>query len=155
MIASAYHNHSFEASSLDIRALNKAYVLLVNELTKVYARNKELTGISPTPAWKYIDAIEGAEWEINEYIYENQNDAGQGHNAQVNKLCIISGTETPLYTTELNQIVKDADRAIAIYRTELNEEKRKYAPKERGWFIQEYTLSYRLDGLLSPTMTNI
>ena len=72
MIANAYQRYSFEAIGLDTSKLNKSYVLLVNELEKMYARNKELADISVNPAWKYFDIIEGAEWNINEYIYQNQ-----------------------------------------------------------------------------------
>jgi len=148
MVASAYQSSSFEAMSIDVQKLNKCYVLIVNELKKIYARNEQLADISFSPAWKHFEIIEGDEWEINQYIYQNQNDAGQQHNAQVNKLCIISGVETPKYTPSLKQIIEDTDEVISAYRTELKELKRKNATNERNWHIPDYKLTYSLDGTI-------
>lgn len=148
MVASAYQRSSFEAMSLDVQKLNKCYVLLVNELKKIYARDEQLADIPFSPAWKYFEIIEGDEWEINQYIYQNQSDAGQQHNAQVNKLCIIAGIETPKYAPSLKQIIEDTDEAITAYRTELKELKRKNITNERNWHIPDYKLTYGLDGTI-------
>ena len=100
LIATAYQRQTFEATSIDVTQLNKSYVLLVNELEKLYSNNKELSEIEKVPAWKYFGIIEGAEWEINEYVYENRNDTGQNHIAQINRLCIIAGTDKPKVMTD-------------------------------------------------------
>ena len=148
-IASAYQSSGFEAIGISTGQLNKSYVLLVNELEKMYSRNKELDDISEKPAWKYFDIIEGSEWNINEYIYQNQNDAGQSHIAQVNRLCIITGTETPKFTEKVKTIIDEADEAISTYKTLLDEQKRiSRTSEQRKWFISEYKVTYGLDGTI-------
>jgi hypothetical protein len=67
MVADAYKDNSQFARTLDVTAINKSYILVVNELKTLYTRNKELTDISNSPAWKHNDVIEGSEWNINEY----------------------------------------------------------------------------------------
>lgn len=149
LIATAYQRQTFEATSIDVTQLNKSYVLLVNELEKLYSNNKELSDIEKTPAWKYFGIIEGAEWEINEYIYENRNDSGQSHIAQINRLCIIAGTDKPkVMTDNIKKILQDADTAISDYKAKLDEEKKKHTSHDRNWFIPEYTVTYGLDGTI-------
>lgn len=135
IVADAYQHNSHFVQSIDVSSINNSYVLLANQLKIFYTRNKELTDISPTPAWKHIDVVEGAEWYINECIYQNQNDAGQSHNAQVNKLCIIAGLETPEYRPEVKKIVDEADKDITAYNKLVSELNRKTASKDRSWFI--------------------
>lgn len=148
MVANAYQSSGFEAIGLDTNQLNKSYVLIVNELEKMYARNEELAGISENPAWKYFDIIQGSEWNINEYIYQNQNDAGKNHIAQINKLCIIAGTETPKFTQAIKTIIDEADEAISKYKTQLDEEKQKTRTIIKNWYISEYKVTYSLDGTI-------
>jgi hypothetical protein len=148
MVADAYQYNSHFVQPLDVSSINKSYVLLANQLKIIYTRNVELSGISPTPAWKHIDVVEGAEWYINEYIYQNQNDAGQSHNAQVNKLCIIAGLETPKYSPEVKKIVDEADKDITAYNKLVSELNRKTASKDRDWFMPAYTFTHKDDGTL-------
>lgn len=149
MIASAYQYNSFEVTGIDTTQLNKCYVLLVNELEKLYSNNKELSAIEPNPAWQSFGIIEGAEWEINQYVYEYRNDTGQSHIAQINRLCIIAGTDKPkVLTDNLKKILQDADTAISDYKTKLDEEKKKTASSDRNWFIPEYKVTYGLDGTI-------
>ncbi len=148
-IANAYQYNSFLATDMDIKQLNKSYVLLVNELEKIYGRNKELASISVTPAWKHFDIIEGTEWEISEHINQNHNDAGQSHVAQVNRLCIITGADKPNFLPALvKQIIDEADEAILAYKTILDEEKKLNVTHKRTWFIPEYKVTYSLDGTI-------
>jgi hypothetical protein len=148
MVADAYQDNTTAARTFDVTPINKSYILLVNELRKLYIRNKELQDISVNPPWKHIDVIEGSEWEINEHIYHNQNDAGQSHNAQVNKLCIIAKKETPEYTSEQKEIVEEADKNITAYRKQLDENRRKTTSSDRNWFIPEYRFTLSDDGTL-------
>lgn len=130
-------------------AINRSYILLVNELKKLYTRNKELLDISVSPAWREIDVIEGNAELIDDYVWERQNGSGQSHNAQVNKLAIIVGNETLTYTPELKKIIADADEAIADYKKALEANISKMPKKVESddWqFIPEYKLHYADDG---------
>jgi len=148
MIADAYQYASQFAQTINIDELNRSYILLVNELKTLYLRNKELSDIETSPAWKYFDILEGFEWDINEYVYQNQNDAGYSHIAKVNKLCIISGTEKPEYTPDLKKLVEATDKAIAAYRKQLTGQKRTTVSEDRNWFIPEYRFTLSDDGTL-------
>lgn len=134
--------------TLDITAINKSYVLLVNSLKKIYKRNDELSAIERKPVWEYFDIIEGLEHEISNYTSDWDNDSGQAHLARVNKLCIVAGKETPDYTAELKQIVNDADKAITAFRKQLDEMKSNetVSQAEKDWFIPEYKLTYNING---------
>ena len=131
--------------SLDITAINRSYVLLVNSLKKIYVRNDELSAIEQKPIWEYFDIIEGCEYEISEYTNNWNNDTGQGHIARVNKLCIVSGKEKPDYTPEIRQIVDDADKAITSFQTILEENE---PEQDSDWSIPEYYLTYKDDGTI-------
>lgn len=149
MIASAYQG--FEGIGLDTSKLNVCYILLVNELEQLYSNNKELEAISVNPSWKYFDIIEGYEWQINAHIYENGNDTGKSHIAQINRLCIIAGTDKPaIINDNIKKILKDTDDAIAEYKSLLNleKEKLKSVKKDKDWYIPEYKVTYGLDGTI-------
>lgn len=140
---------SSDVRSLDITAINRSYVLLVNALKKIYARNDELSAIERKPIWEYFDILEGLENDIREYTNNWDNDTGQSHNARVNKLCIVTGKEEPDYTPELKKIVNDADTAISDYKKVVEAEIGKKPKKEESdvWqFIPEYKLNYADDG---------
>ena len=134
-----------DTRSLDITAINRSYVLLVNSLRKIYARNDELSAIEQKPIWEYFDIIEGCEYEISEYTNNWNNDTGQGHIARVNKLCIVSGKEKPDYVPEIKQIVEEADRAISSFQTLLEENE---PEQDNDWSIPEYYLVYKDDGTI-------
>ncbi|HMS30951.1 MAG TPA: hypothetical protein PJ984_00970 [Candidatus Saccharibacteria bacterium] len=131
--------------SLDITAINKSYVLLVNSLKKIYARNDELSAIDRKPIWEYFDIIEGCEHEISDYTNDWNNDTGQSHIARVNKLCIVAGKENPDYTPELKQIVENADKAITAFSAVLEENE---PEQDNDWTIPEYYLIYKDDGTI-------
>lgn len=135
-------------SVINTAQVNKSYILLVDELKRIYARTPELSDATPSPIWNYIDLIEGNEYEIYDHIWERQNDAGQRHNAQVNKLCIIAGSEYPSYTPRQQKIVDETDKAIAAYRNVARELNRAMADSSRGWMIPEYRFTYGTDGSL-------
>ena len=137
-----------DTRSLDITAINKSYVLLVNTLKKIYARNDELKSIERKPVWEYFDIIEGLEHDIGQYTNDWDNDNGQSHNARVNKLCIVAGKETPDYTAELKQIVNDADKAITAFRKQLDDIKSTESVSQNDWYIPEYKLVYNINGII-------
>lgn len=148
MVANVFHNGNSSTRDIDIQPVNKSYILIADELKRIYSHNQELTDISPSPIWQYFDIVEGFEWELSDHIYERQNDAGQHHNAQVNKLCIISGKNEPKYTPKIKKMVDDADKAIAEYKKEAKDLKNEDTDSDRYWLIPEYKLTYNLDGTI-------
>ena len=56
--------------SMNVNELNRAYVLLINELEKLYDRCPELAAIKPEPIWRRFDVLRTATWDINEYSSE-------------------------------------------------------------------------------------
>src|SRR4051794_18076745 len=60
----------------DFNELNRAYVLIVEELESLYNRNTKLAVIKPEPIWKKFDVLKTSSWEINEYLENPDNDLG-------------------------------------------------------------------------------
>ncbi|MFO0920370.1 MAG: hypothetical protein U0451_01725 [Candidatus Saccharimonadales bacterium] len=48
----------------DIQEINRAYILLVNELQKLYEKNPELAAIEPQPIWKRFDVLKASTRDI-------------------------------------------------------------------------------------------
>lgn len=133
----------------DIKGLNSAYVLLVDELETIYDRNQKLAAIKPEPIWKQFDVIKTSGWDINEYLSDGFNDAGQSHNARVEKLCIIAGIESPSLSSEQKKLLELAELLTKNYFRIIDETNisNKLA-KENDWQIPEYRLVYKLDGTI-------
>ena len=132
----------------EIKELNRAYVLLVNELQNLYDHNSKLAAIKPKPIWQIFDVLKTSTWEINAYLNEENNDYGNAHTARVEKLCIIAGIDDPEYTPEQKKLVEYAETITKKYgnmldATILTEYR---AKKENDWQIPEYTLAYKPDG---------
>lgn len=132
----------------DTNAINTSYILIANELQKIYKRNDELANIKPEPIWKDIEIIEGSEYEVQEYVWQSQGDAGQQHNAKVNKLCIIVNATKPSFTKELNDIVAKADKNISDYEELTKQQNNSTNTAEKNWYIPEYRLTYKPDGTI-------
>ena len=128
----------------DTTAINRSYILLVNELKKLYARNTELDKISENICWQSFDRLEHIEDDVWEYMNYNNNDYGLSHNAQVNRLCISQGKETPDFPAEIKKIVDEAEANGKAFFAEVDDE----SNAERDWFIPEYTFTYATDGSL-------
>src|SRR3546814_584958 len=75
----------------EIPDLNRAYILMVNELEKIYARNPELQAIRPEPIWSRFDMLKNRTEEMPEYILDGS--WMLVHNAGVEKLCIINSVD--------------------------------------------------------------
>lgn len=127
-----------------IAAINRSYVLLVNELKKLYARNPELNDISEQICWKAFDRLEYIEEEAWQYNNHFHGDNGLSHNAQVNRLCIINNLEVPKLSPELKKIVDEADKNGKIVYAEVENTE----PGSRDWYIPEYSFTYTTDGAL-------
>lgn len=127
----------------DFNELNRAYVLVVDELEKIYKRNPELAAIKPEPIWKRFDVLKTSSWEINEYLNDPDNDLGQAHNARVEKLVIVAGKDTPDFTPEQKQLLDYANSIRIKYGKLLDVlNKKRLAKKANDWQIPEYTLTY-------------
>lgn len=133
---------------IDITQLNRAYVLLVTQLKVLYNRNLLLFKIEPKPIWRNFDVLDGAVWEISEYLSNWNNDSGQGHIAQVNKYCIITDSAEPKYPPELKKIIDESDTTVPKYRRQLLEAQNKKNIDNKDWHIPDYTLTYKPDGTI-------
>lgn len=134
----------------EISEFNRAYILLTNELEKLYNRNSELAAIRPEPIWKRFPVLKTSTWEIvNEYLQDEDNDIGYAHIARVERLCILAGNDTPKYTPEQKEIADFAETARINYGKIIDAaNKKKITKKENDWQIPEYTLTYKPDGTI-------
>lgn len=127
----------------DFHELNRAYVLVTDELEKLYDRNPKLVAIKPEPVWKRFDVLKTSSWEINEYLEDSDNDMGQAHNARVEKLMILAGKDSPDFTPEQKKLLDYANSIRIKYGKLLDElNKKRLAKKENDWQIPKYTLTY-------------
>lgn len=127
----------------DIHELNRAYVLVTDELEKLYDSNPKLAAIKPEPIWKRFDVIKTSSWEINEYLEDPENDLGQAHNARVEKLMILAGKDTPEFTPEQKKLLDYADSVRIKYGNLIDVlNKERIAKKLTDWQIPDYILTY-------------
>jgi hypothetical protein len=126
----------------EIPDLNRAYILLVNELEKIYARNPELQAINPESFWKRFDVLKNHTEEIVDYVNDTE-DWGHEHNARVEKLCIIAGVDDPANTPEQQELINNLDTYTKKYAT-LG--KKKWEDRDNSRQIPSYSLTYELDG---------
>jgi len=133
----------------DIHELNRAYVLVTDELEKLYDRNPKLAAIKPEPIWKRFDVLKTSSWQINEYLEDPENDMGQAHNARVEKLMILVGKDTPDFTPEQKKLLGYADSIRIKYGKLIDVlNKERIAKKLTDWQIPDYKLTYKPDGTI-------
>lgn len=131
----------------DFHELNRAYVLVTDELEKLYSRNPKLAALKPEPIWRRFDVLKTSSWEINEYLNDPDNDLGQAHNARVEKLSIIASKETPEFTPEQKKLLDYAESVRKKYGKLLDALSEDWkVKKQNDWQIPEYTISYKPDG---------
>lgn len=128
----------------DTNAVNRSYILISNELKRIYARNPELQAIKESICWQAFDRLEHIEHAFWDWKQYNENEYGISHNAEVNTLCIINGKETPEFSPELKKIVAEAETNGKAFYAELEEED----PEYDGKIIPEYTLTYDNNGII-------
>lgn len=110
----------------DYSALNRSYVLLANELKQIYARQPELQKAGGTICWRVMDNVEMFHEEIGEYktlAYEYTNsgaDYGEGHNANVNSLCIKAGIDKPVLSPQIEKLLSETENSINAFQHELD-----------------------------------
>lgn len=126
----------------NIDDLNRAYILLINELGQIYARNPELEAIKPKPLWKHFEVLKKHTAEICDYV-DDTDDWGLQHNAKVERLCIIAGIDDPSYTPKQQELMDNLDSCKKKYAT-LG--KKKWEDRENDIQIPSYNLTYELNG---------
>lgn len=131
----------------DNNELNELYILLVDELQKIYSRNSNLANIKPEPVWKHVDIIDSI-YDISKWLEDN--DDSKAHIARVEKYCILSGKRKPDYSEEQKNLISFADKINTKYFKMIVEEIEKL-PKtepEPDYKIIKYTLAYKPDGTI-------
>lgn len=135
--------------NFELKEINKAYILLADELDKIYDRNPKLSAIIPEPIWKRFDVLESATWDINEHFEDPENNEMQAHIARIERLCIISGVETPDLSSKQQELIDYADVVRRKYGGLIQETRDANKLKEEdNWHIAEYALTYKPDGTL-------
>ncbi len=134
----------------DIAGLNRAYILLTQELENIYSLNPELQDLKPDPIWKRFDVLKGSREAIADYINDS-DDYGDAHCLRVEKLSIIAGVELPEYTADQLELAKYADVTTEDYVKKLKKtlkSKKSSAEVTYGSEIFEYGLTYKQDGTI-------
>ena len=108
----------------DLDKINRNYIFLVQELSEIYANNKELQDISPKPVWQRYKQIDGHEKSIADIQDDRTGDTGQAHTAEVKRLCIIKGKEEPDLEDRQKKLVAEADEIIDVMAKEVAEEQK-------------------------------
>ena len=109
------------SSTPDLTAVNRSYVLLVNELKQIYARQPELQKLGGGICWRVLDNLELAHEFVPAIEFTHSGgDYGEAHNASVSKLCIIADKTTPDLTPHLQKLLNEADDSIATFKSELD-----------------------------------
>lgn len=127
----------------EIDELNRAYVLLVNELENLYEHNPKLAEIRPEPFWKQFDVLKTVSWRLLDYLNDPELDKGQAHIRKLDKLCIISGSESAELSPKLQELTNNAFEAIIHYRQKLDDARLDINQKiEESWYIPKYWLDY-------------
>lgn len=135
------HKNTSISDNLDVQEINRVYILLVDELQKLYASNPKLSELKPEPIWRRFEVIKFHIKEIQEHVAIPENGHGGAHFAKVERLCILSNAniEAPSYTPEQKKIVDNAHKILNDF--EAAHEARKNN-KANNWRIPEYTLTY-------------
>lgn len=138
---------------LNIDEINRDYILLVNELSKIYGKNTELSAIKSEPFWRNFDRIKHSIDDIHKHMLGQGTVVSAEHCADVERLCIIAGSKEPEYTTELSKLI---DRTISTKKqlledieNAMDEKQQSEMLKATGEYIFEYTMRYKPDGTIS------
>ena len=127
----------------DITKMNKAYVLIVEELKALTDRNPKLQAIDARAIWQHFDTLKGYDADIYTY-YEpfSQSDDMEVYTNKLDRLCIISNAEKPQYTKAQERLIADADEAIRIYRNSIKKAQEINEDQRTDWFIPDYKLTH-------------
>lgn len=137
-----------EGSEID--ELNRVYILLVDELQRLYEKNPALAAIRPEPIWKRFDVLKTATWDITEYQNESE-DYGRAHYARVDRLCILAGVEDSVLLPGAKhyKLIDSADKALNKYSLLLHNVHKKIREDfKTNVQIPSYSLIFKPDGTI-------
>ena len=118
----------------DLTDINRSYVLLVNEVKKLYERNPELSSIKDNICWRTFSTIDAIDpYDLHEYSDDYKNHGIQ-HISKVNALAVEAHKEKPEITTELQKILDEAKINVTEFAN--------------NWLIPEYTFEITGAGVL-------
>lgn len=132
----------------DTTGINRSYILITDILKKLYSRNKELQGIQTHICWQAFDRLEYIDNDVWEYTNDARGDYGQSHNAQVNRLCITNGKETPDIAPDIKKVVDEAIANGSVYLAEVEDDNKPTTTGKRDWYISKYTIEHKPDGTI-------
>lgn len=138
-----------EGSHID--ELNRVYILLVDELQRLYEQNPDLAAIKPEPLWRRFDVLKTATWDITEYIENEAEDYGQAHFARIERLCILAGVENEGLSPNAKhyKLIESADSALHAYSKMIHNVNKKIREDVKTYVqIGEYSLIYKSDGTI-------
>ncbi|MBP6962672.1 hypothetical protein KBB49_04000, partial [Candidatus Saccharibacteria bacterium] len=110
--------------SNDLDKINRNYIHLAQELSEIYANNKELQLVEPKPAWQRYKQVESNQVAIADLQDDRTGDTGQAHTAEVKRLCIITDKEEPDLNARQKKLIAEADEIIAVLAREIEEERK-------------------------------
>lgn len=128
----------------EIPNLNRAYVLLVNELEEIYFRNPELSEIKTKPLWQRFNVLKNHTAEICDYINDTE-EWGLERIALVERLCIIAGVVEPVFSPKQKKLIDDLDMYTKQYAAKTKE---MWESSRKNLGVSEYRLTYRPDGTI-------
>ncbi len=118
----------------DLTDINRSYVLMVNELKKLYDKNSELSGIKDNICWRTFGTIDAIDpYTLHEYSDDYRNH-GNDHISKVNSLCVVADKEKPDFTTEQQKILDEVKKNVTAFAED--------------WLIPEYTFEITEAGVL-------
>ena len=95
--------------------LNLSYVLMVNELKKLYKRNTELSSVKENICWRTFETIDSIDpYALFEYS-DGYRNHGNDHISKVNSLCIVAGKEMSDITPEMQKILNEAKKNVTAF----------------------------------------
>jgi hypothetical protein len=114
----------YPLQSKDMDKVNRNYILLVQELSEIYANNNELQQLEPKPAWQRFKQIETNQVAIADLQDDRTGDTGQAHTAEVKRLCIIKNKEMPDLNVRQKKLTSEADEIIAVLYKHAEDERK-------------------------------
>lgn len=146
----------------DTTAVNRSYVLLADELKQIYARQPELQKIRQPICWQVMGNLELFHENIGEYktlAYEYTHsgaDYGEEHNASVTTLCIRANIAKPEISSQIEQLLTEAEININDFQYELDKMNAKLSIE--GFSIPVVTVgekNYRFSSMRDGLVLNI